>query len=476
MIKSELKELQNEAKQLELNAEKRTEINQKALEYGTEFVDSLPSQKAFSEINEPVTISSFSEQPADFSDLLNELHHQVDTKGLNPASGGHLGYIPGGGLYPAALGDYLAAISNRYAGMLHSGPGAVQMENTCIRWLCDLIGYPQEAGGNLTSGGSIANLIGIVNARDASGLKSKDFEKAVLYCTRQLHHCLDKGIKTAGLADAHRRPIEMDSQFRMKPEALKNQIEQDIADGLKPMMILASAGTTDVGAVDPLKSIADIAEKHGIWFHVDAAYGGAFLLTEHGKNKFQGIHRANSVVIDPHKGLFLPYGTGALMVKDASKLYESQHLTANYMQDAEAATYEYSPADLSPELTKHFRGLRMWLSMKLFGLAPFRAALKEKLLLTQYFYQQIQEIEGIETVMEPELSVLIFRYVPETGNADEFNKQLVDAIHEDGRVFLSSTTINGHIYQRLAVLSFRTHLGTIDQAIDILKEKINELS
>jgi glutamate/tyrosine decarboxylase-like PLP-dependent enzyme len=472
MIRSKLKKLQQEAQQLELNADRRNAINQKALDYAANYLDKLSNRKAFDKIDQKVSISPISEEPSELSELLDQLYRQVDTKGLNPASGGHLGYIPGGGLYPSAIGDYLAAISNRYAGILYSAPGAVQMENKCLRFLCDLAGYPSTAGGNLTSGGSMANLIAVVNARDNSGLKAKDFDKAALYCTLQLHHCVDKAIKFAGLQDAHQRTVSMDKQFRMKPDALENQIEQDIADGLTPLMIFASAGTTDVGAVDPLEEIGRIAGKHNIWFHVDAAYGGAFLLTDHGRKKMKGIHQADSIVIDPHKGFFLPYGTGALIVKDTSKLYESQHMSANYMQDTEAVTYEYSPADLSPELTKHFRGLRMWLPLQLFGIAPFRAALEEKLLLTQYFYEQAQEIDGIETGIKPELSVLIFRYVPETGDADQFNKKLIKAIQEDGRVFLSSTNVNGRFYIRLAVLSFRTHLDKIDQTIEILKEKI----
>jgi glutamate/tyrosine decarboxylase-like PLP-dependent enzyme len=472
MIKSKLKELQQEAQKLELNAGQRNAINQKALDYADNYLNKLPDRKAFDKIDQKASISSISEGPSELSELLDQLYQQVDTKGLNPASGGHLGYIPGGGLYPSAIGDYLAAISNRYAGILYSAPGAVQMENKCLRFLCDLVGYPENAGGNLTSGGSMANLIAVVNARDNSGLKAKDFDKAVLYCTSQLHHCVDKAIKFAGLQDAHRRIIPMDNRFRMKPDALENQIGQDIANGLIPLMIFASAGTTDVGAVDPLEKIGASALEHNIWFHVDAAYGGAFLLTDHGKEKMKGIHQADSIVIDPHKGLFLPYGTGALLVKDASKLYESQHMSANYMQDTEAVTYEYSPADLSPELTKHFRGLRMWLPLQLFGIAPFRAALEEKLLLTQYFYEQAKTIDGIEMGIKPELSVLIFRYVPETGDADQFNKKLIKAVQKDGRVFLSSTNVKGRFYIRLAVLSFRTHLDKIDQTIEILKEKI----
>jgi glutamate/tyrosine decarboxylase-like PLP-dependent enzyme len=262
----------------------------------------------------------------------------------------------------------------------------------------------------------------------------------------------------------------------MKPQELSRKVEEDKKDGLIPLMIFASAGTTDLGAVDPLDEIACIARKQDLWFHVDAAYGGFFLLTEHGKKVMKGIEHSDSVTIDPHKGLFLPYGTGAVLVKNGKKLFESQHMMANYMQDTLKATEEWSPADLSPELSKHFRGLRMWLPLQLLGIAPFRAALDEKLLLSRYFYQEIQKIEGIKVGPEPELSILFFRYIPDSGAANEFNKELVDYIHRDGRVFLSSTHINGTVYLRLAVLHFRTHLEEIDLILSVIREGITEIA
>jgi len=181
---------------------------------------------------------------------------------------------------------------------------------------------------------------------------------------------------------------------------------------------------------------------------------------------------SDSVVMDPHKGLFVSYGSGAVLVKDKQKLLASQYYQANYMQDALSSTDELSPADLSPELSKHFKGLRLWLPLKLAGVKPFRAMLEEKIQLARYFYTNVQTIKGIEVGPPPELSVVTFRYVPGSGNADEFNKMLVNEIQKDGRVFLSSTVLDGRFTLRLAVLSFRTHLETIDRALEILKEKI----
>lgn len=477
-MKKQIKALEQKAQKLEPSLEECRELSRQTLDYTTNFVESLDEQKAyslFSDKDGSLEHIPFSEEPRELDELLNYLRTQVDARGLNPASGGHLGYIPGGGLYPSALGDFIAAITNRYAGVFFSSPGAVHIENQCIRWLCDLIGYGPEAGGNLTSGGSLANLIGLVNARDDSGITAADFDKAVIYTTRQVHHCVIKAIKFAGLTDAHIRLIDMDERFRMQPAELEKALQHDTDNELQPLAIFASAGTTDVGAVDPLDDIAGIARQFNAWLHVDAAYGGAFLLTDHGKQKMKGIHQADSITIDPHKGFFLPYGSGALLVKDEEKLFQSQHMSANYLQDTEKATVEPSPADLSPELSKHFRGLRMWLPLQLFGITPFRAALEEKLLLTRYFYEEVQSIPGIEVGPEPELSVLFFRYVPENGVANEFNRRLMDALHADGRVFLSSTNIEGTFYIRLAVLHFRTHLETINQTLEILKTKIREL-
>jgi glutamate/tyrosine decarboxylase-like PLP-dependent enzyme len=240
-----------------------------------------------------------------------------------------------------------------------------------------------------------------------------------------------------------------------------------------PLIVIASAGTTDVGAIDPLVEIGAIATSHGLWYHIDAAYGGFFILTDEGKEKLRGLELADSIIIDPHKGLFLPYGLGVVLVKDVEDLKRSYSFTANYMQDAFTAPDELSPAELSPELTKHFRGLRLWLPLKLHGLAPFRACLEEKLLLAKYFYAEVQKL-GFESDLEPELSVVIYRYVPETGDPDEFNRRLLKRVIDDGRIFLSSTVLNGKFTLRFACLAFRTHLKTVDTLLEILREGVNK--
>jgi glutamate/tyrosine decarboxylase-like PLP-dependent enzyme len=370
----------------------------------------------------------------------------------------------------------LAAVTNLYAGVFFAGPGAVRMENMLLDWMGEMVGYPKTAGGNLTSGGSIAALIGIVTARDAHQLKARDFHRLVVYLTRQVHHSLDKALRVAGVGECIKRYVELDGGYRMRSDALERTIINDKKEGLIPWLIIASAGTTDTGVVDPLEAIGEIADAHDLWFHIDGAYGAFFALCDEGRKVLGGMDRSHSIVMDPHKGLFLPYGSGAVLVRDRQKLFDAHYYTANYMQDAMASRDELSPADLSPELTKHFRGLRLWLPLKLHGLAPFRAALEEKLLLARYFHQELQTIDGFEVGQYPDLSVVTFRYLPKDGNANAFNQKLIEGVQRHGRVFLSSTMLEDRFILRLAVLCFRSHLDTIDETIAILKEKARFLA
>jgi aromatic-L-amino-acid/L-tryptophan decarboxylase len=473
----QLRQLESLSRLLEPDAEQRADTREKAVQYGEDFLNCIDDTRAFvfTEGNGSGLLESpLGEEAISPEAALRLLHDHVDTPGLNPASGGHLGYIPGGGIYYSAVADYLADITNRYAGIFFASPGAVRMENMLIRWMAELVGYPAGASGNLASGGSIANLTAIVTAREAHHIKARDIENTVIYLSAQAHHCIDKAIRIAGMQECVQRTVPLDQHYRMIPEALEEMILEDKAAGLKPFMVIASAGTTDAGAVDPLEELGIIAKNYRLWYHVDAAYGGFFLLTDHGKKIMKGIELSDSVVMDPHKGLFLPYGLGVVLVKDVQALKTAHHYQANYMQDAGQSTDELSPADLSPELTKHFRGLRLWLPLKLHGLKPFRAALDEKLLLARYFYEEIQKIPGFVAGPYPELSVVTYRYIPEYGDADDYNKRIVDAVQHDGRVFISSTLLDGHFTLRLAVLSFRTHLSTINTLLEVIKNTVME--
>ncbi len=465
------------ARLLEPEPHERKLVRKAVISYTEDFLKNIGKLKAYNTTVDKgagILQSPVTENGIRIEEAIDLLKKNVDHPGLNPASGGHLGYIPGGGIYFSALGDYMADVFNRYAGIFFAGPGAVRMENLLIRWMNETVGYPKTAVGNLTTGGSLANLMGIVTARDAMNIKAKDIERSVIYLSAQVHHSVDKAIRIAGLKECIVRHLPLDERYKIIPSALEKQVELDRKNKLNPFLIIGSAGTTDVGAIDPLAEIGDIAKKHRLWYHIDAAYGGFFVLTDEGKKKLAGMERSDSLVIDPHKGLFLPYGLGVLLVKEKKFLNASHFYQANYMQDTLSHTEELSPADLSPELTKHFRGLRLWLPLKLHGVAPFRACLEEKLLLTKYFHSEIKKL-GFESELEPELSVVVYRYVPKKGDADAFNKKLLEEVVADGRVFISSTLLNGKFTLRFACLAFRTHLKTVDTLLKVLKEKVKAL-
>lgn len=479
-MKDRINQLEQLSRVLEPDPATRTALTGPVIRHAQQFLEKIKDTPAFvSQADEGAGLydSPIAETPISLEEALALLEQNVEYLGMNKLAPGDMSYIPSGGLYHAALGDYLTAVINRYTGVYYGAPGAVRMERMLLNWLAHEFGYPETAAGDLTSGGSIANLAAVVTARQAYRLKAKEFERAVVYLTGQTHHCVGKALRIAGLQECVQRRLPLDEHYRMQPAALDEAIRRDRAAGLIPWLVVASAGTTDTGAVDPLPVIAEIAHHHQLWLHVDGAYGGAFVLCRPGKQILRGIEQAGSLVVDPHKGLFMPFGTGAILVKEGAKLLEAHYYDASYLQDKDnlASRAEMSPADLSPELTRHFRGLRLWLPLKLLGVAPFRAALEEKLLLARYFHKKLAGLDGFEAGPPPDLSIVTFRYVPPRGDANEFNRQLVKAIQQDGRIFLSSTMLDGKFTIRLAVLSCHTHLAQIETALAVLQEKVRML-
>jgi aromatic-L-amino-acid/L-tryptophan decarboxylase len=479
-----IQQLEQTARTLEPTPTQREEWDRGVQDYAHDFLDHIEEGKAYQPSENAamgIRTYPFGDTPKPLDEVLAVLKKNIHSCGINPASGGHLGYIPGGGIYPTAMGDYLAAVTNQYAGIFFADPGAVRIENMLLRWMCQLVGYPETALGNLASGGSIANLIAFVTARDFKKITSEKVRQSVIYLTGQVHHCVHKAIRIGGMAEAIVRKVPMDGHYRMDAGELKKMVEQDVAAGLNPFLVVASAGTTDTGAMDPLEKIGGICREHELWFHVDAAYGGFFLLADVEnpdgstvKESFNGIELSDSLAIDPHKGLFLAYGVGAVLIKNVKAQMDSHYYRASYMQDADITSGELNPADLSPELTKHWRGLRIWLPLQLYGLQPFKTALEEKIWLCRYFYEEIQKL-GFDVGPFPDLSVCIYRYVPESGDANEFNLRLVEHVQRDGRIFISSTSIDGEVWLRLAVLSFRTHLREIDILLEVFKEGVERL-
>jgi len=406
--------------------------------------------------------------PSNFNDLLRFVLDDVIPLSLNTLSPGHLGYIPGGGLIHTAIADLIIASMNRHVGVWSVSPGLVEMEHVVVRWFAKLIGLPAHAGGVLTSGGSLANFSAVLTARTAR--LPEDFLSGTIYVSEQAHHSLDKAARMAGFPAKNVRRVPTGADFRIDLDALRALIAADRRAGLSPFLLVGTAGTTNSGAVDDLAGLAALASEEQLWLHVDAAYGGCFVLTARGRALLTGIENADSVTIDPHKGLFLSYGTGCLLVRDLELLRRAHDAHDDYMPGRAEA--HLNPCDLSPELSRNQRGLRVWLPLKMHGIGAFGSALDEKLDLARFAADELMGMRGIELVAKPQLSTVVFRLV----GSDAQNHLLLERINAERRVQLTGTIIGGRFVIRLCVLSFRTHLDRVLECLQSIRAAVASLT
>jgi len=450
---------------MEPDGAQRQLVGEAVLDFLDRFEESRGAAPATSPPAEAALIEELLAPPSDggveIEPLLRLLDQAVDT-GFDTSSPGFLSYIPTGGLYTSSLGSFLGAGTNQYTGGSHASPGAVAIEQSVIDWMTALFGLPEGSGGVLFSGGSIANLTAVVAARSRLG---EDFGDGVLYTSVRSHHSIEKAARIAGIRSDRVRMIPTDADLRLDVGHLAEAIRSDQEDGLRPMMVVATAGTTDTGTIDPLPEISGIAESAEAWFHIDAAYGGFFQLTKRGHDRLEGISRADSITVDAHKSLFLPFGVGGLLVRDVKSLVEAHEGHGSYMQDVAGQELPHYFA-LGPELTRPNRGLAVWLPLHLHGIARFRAELDRMLDLAEWAADEIGKMPGIELLCDPDLSVVAFSAT----EGDEASKRIVDHLNGSGDVYVSSTTIDGRFIVRLAFLSHRTTKAVAQRAVELVRE------
>ncbi len=411
------------------------------------------------------------------ADVLARLGPAI-AKSFNTAGPGYMAYIPGGGIPAAGIADFIACETNRFVNVSMAAPALARIEALVLEWLCGLMGMPKGSGGIWTTGGSLSNLAAIVAARVT--ILGEELEGGRLYFADETHVSVPKAARVAGFPERALRRIPVDARLRMIPEALEQAIVEDRGHGLRPFLIVANAGTTNTGALDPLTDVVAIARRHGIWAHADAAYGGFFRIVPGGEALFAGIEDCDSIALDPHKGLFLPYGTGCLVVREPDALLRAHGVHhAAYLQDVSAAAGLPNMTDSSAELSRDFRGLRLWMPFQLHGLAAFRDQLTEKLALTRLAYERLRAEPLFEMFDEPQLSIVAFTARPPAGHpldADAFGAELLARVNARRRVFLSSTRIGGRYVLRICVLSFRTHEDRVRDAVEALIEEARALA
>jgi aromatic-L-amino-acid/L-tryptophan decarboxylase len=459
---------------LDPTPEQMREMGRAALDYLVEFTASQDEQTALDVEGAIDAARSVRAAPPQDGGNFDRLMDQVDliaAKAYNTTGPGYLPFIPGGGLFTAALGDFLATGINRFVNLWGQGPVGAQIEYNVVRWLCDLFGYGPESRGILTTGGSVANLSALVASRKAK--LPEDFLSGTLYASEQVHASNAKAASIAGFPVANVRSVPVAPDLKMNVAALREMVAADRSEGRTPFFVIASAGTTNTGAIDPIGQIADVAAQENLWLHVDGAYGGFFQLTDRGRTSFAGIERADSITLDPHKGLFLPYGTGSLVVRDGARLREAHFVGQAYLQDFPPEDEIPNFTEYSIELSRDFRGLRVWFPLVLHGVNAFREALDEKLDLARYLYEELSTIQELELFGEPELTVVPFR-LHEGG--EEADKRLLDLINASKRVVLSSTILQGRFTIRACILSHRTHRDRVEECVQIVRRAVADVA
>lgn len=462
---------------LELSPEDMLRMGESAVKAVAGHIADMPDSSCNGLDRFPEVADSLSEPPPEegtgFTPLLDFLMKKAIPASITHPHPAFMGYIPGGGLFPSAVADFIAAATNRYVGVSFCAPALARMEKAVLDWFVAWMRYPASARGILTSGGSLANFSAVVTAR--KHLLGDDLGKGTVYMSDQTHHCVIKAASLAGIPEKNIRILAADRNSRAVPENFERAIQEDLDKDLKPFLLVGNVGTTNTGAVDPLKELGDVAKSFGLWYHLDAAYGGFFNLCEEGRKRLRGIECSDSVVLDPHKGLFIPYGTGSLLVRDGELLRRAHIMGADYIQDHPVPEDEWDAADYSPELSRSFRGLRVWLPLKYFGVRAFRENLSEKLRLTEWIYRRLIEEPGFECLSSPDLSAFAFRYLPKKGDRDAFNRKLLEVIVASKKLYLSSTLLNGEFVIRVCILSFRTHKPDVERAFELIRATAKKL-
>jgi aromatic-L-amino-acid/L-tryptophan decarboxylase len=453
--------------------------------YGYEVVDAIVEH--FDSQNEklPVVVGSreemdhlfLEEAPENASDaheVLNFVLDKVLTKSAIVSHPKSFSFVPGPSNYISAMADTLATGFNIFSGGWAASPAAAELEIVTMHWLLKIFGFPIKKGGGIfTSGGSMANLTAIVTARSVKC--GDDFSKAIIYLSDQAHSSNIKAIRILGFRKDQIRVIPTDAEFKFSLNKLKNAIAKDRIEGLQPFCLIGTAGTTNTGTVDPLLELSKICKKEDIWFHIDGAYGGAAILSEDGKNLLKGINKADSLTVDPHKWFFQPYEIGCLLIKKHKWLKGTFAEKPEYLRDIEGNTSEINFYDHGVQLTRRFRALKFYMSIKTFGLKSFRTAITYNIKLTETVEGILRKSASWEVISPATLAVINFRFNPMGANLsekklDKINQHISKQVVASQKALLVTTLLNGQVVLRMCLINPRTTLNDVTETLALCEK------
>jgi aromatic-L-amino-acid decarboxylase len=491
---------------LDISEAEMRELSSQVTQLVTEYFSEVSALPVFPETSSGKTIGKIGTSLPLAGEPLEQLLEDCRTIIENSRHNGHprfFGYVASPATPPGAFADLLASALNSNVTSWRSGPAATEIERTVVRWLAALIGFSDEtneAHGLLTSGGSMANLTALLIAHRAksgaevasTGLWNSRAPMTI-YASDQIHMSIPKAADILGLGRAQVRLVATDDRFRMNVASLRQTIANDLENGMNPFCVVASGGTVNTGAVDPLNEIADIANEFGLWFHIDGAYGVLAALDETKRPLFRGLERADSVSLDPHKWLYVPIDSGCLLFRDEARAraaftFEGADYIKVHEQNADEA---FAFWNYGPELSRRFRALKIWLTLRYYGVRRIAQSISEDNALAAYLGEQVEAATDFELLASPELSICCFRYVPPSWQAglrrrgegaaasdtelDQLNTNIMNVVQRGGRAYLSSATIHGKFALRACITNFRTTRADIDQTLQIIREAASEV-
>lgn len=458
--------------------------------YGYKIVDLIAEHWDTLESKKPVVSASRKEMDTVFlqeapgkgmpaEDVLDFVMDNVMPNSIITSHPKSYSFVPGPSNFISTMADSLATGFNIFSGGWMVSPAAAELEIVTMNWLLKMYNFPVENGGGIfTSGGSMANLTALVTARRLKC--GDDFSKAVIYLSDQAHSSNIKAIRVLGFKKEQIRVLPTDLEFRISINKLKNAIAKDRLEGLQPFCYIASAGTTNTGTVDPLNDIADICEEEGLWMHVDGAYGGAAILSDKGAKALRGIERADSLTVDPHKWFYQPYEIGCLLVKDASWLSNTFSEKPEYLRDIEGNESEINFYDYGIQLTRRFRALKFYMSIKTYGLDTFKKAVTYNIQLTDDVEKMLRKSRNWEIISPANLAVINFRYNPLGLNLsepelDELNQKISKKVMDSREALLVTTVLNKQVVLRMCLINPKTTFKDVEDTFLLCNSFANEI-
>ncbi len=463
--------------EFDLDPEELRRLGQRATDLVTEHRESLLRRPVFGKLGEAAAFfdEPLPEQGQPLEELLEAVRQHVLPHAFGNSHPRFFAFINATADPVGTVADYLASAMN--SNCWGGDHASIHVEKRVIAWLAEILGLPATAEGILTSGGSMANLTALATARAAvaPGVREEGFagtRPIVVYASDEVHNCVDKAVDLLGIGWKQLRKIPTDDRFRIRLDLLRQAIAGDRAAGLRPAIVVGTAGTVNTGAVDPLEDLADLCAAEGLWFHVDGAYGALASVSPKLRPLVRGLERADSVAADPHKWLYVPYEAGAVLVRDPGRMADAFRRPAPYIvHDPDSPVVgPVSFNERGPELSRGFKALKVWMGMKRHGRRGYAAAVEHDVAMARFLGDELLARADFELMTEPVLSIVGFRYRP-AGLGDEdalarLNRRIVNRLVGSGGFFLAPTLLKGCTAMRVAIVNFRTTEDDLRSLLD----------